>query len=100
MATTALANSFKTEVLNGLHNFAGTSPNTFKMLLIKVSPSGTYDKTLTNVGTPGSGAPSTSNVGTDEVTGTGYTSGGVTLTGVSVALFTDTASVTWTTNPS
>jgi len=55
----------------------------FNILLIKVAPTGTYDGTLVNVGTPGAGAPSTTNVGTDEVTGTGYTSGGLALTNVS-----------------
>lgn len=56
----------------------------FKLLLIKsASPSGTYDGTLKNVGTPGTGTPSATNVGTDEASGTGYTTGGVTLTNVS-----------------
>lgn len=58
--------------------FAG---DPFKLLLIKsASPSGTYDGTLKNVGTPGTGSPTTSNVGTDEASGTGYTTGGVALT--------------------
>lgn len=99
MATTAMANSFKTELLNKLHNFNGTTPDTFKMLLIKVAPSGTYDKTLTNVGTPGTGTPSASNVGTDEASGTGYTTGGFTMTGVAVSSSGDTAYVDWTTDP-
>jgi hypothetical protein len=46
------------------------------MLLIKTSPARTFDGTQTNVGTPGSGTPGTANVGTDETSGTGYTSGG------------------------
>lgn len=54
----------------------------FKILLIKVTPTRTFDGTQTNVGTPGTGGPTVSNVGTDEVTGTGYTSGGFTLTNV------------------
>lgn len=53
----------------------------FKILLIKsASPAGTYDTTLKNVGTPGTGSPSTTNVGTDEASGTGYTTGGLALT--------------------
>lgn len=56
--------------------FAG---DTLKMLLIKAAPSLTYGPTQTNVGTPGTGTPSTANVGTDETSGTGYTSGGETL---------------------
>lgn len=97
---TAIADAFKTDVLNGKHNFAGTSPLTYKMLLIKVGATGAYDKTLTNVGTPGTGSPSTSNVGTDEASGAGYTSGGVALAGVAVALYADTSTVDWTTDPS
>lgn len=60
--------------------------DTFNLLLIKASPTRTFDGTQTNVGTPGSGSPSTSNVGTDEVTGTGYTSGGVALGNVNPSL--------------
>jgi hypothetical protein len=54
----------------------------FKMLLIKTSPGRTFDGTQTNVGTPGSGSPTAANVGTDETSGTGYTSGGTALTNV------------------
>lgn len=59
--------------------FAGDQ---FSMLLIKTSPGRTFDGTQTNVGTPGTGSPSVTNVGTDEVSGTGYTSGGTALTNV------------------
>lgn len=56
----------------------------FKLLLIKsASPAGTYDGTLKNVGTPGTGSPSVTNVGTDEASGTGYTTGGLALTNAS-----------------
>lgn len=99
MATTIQTDQFKIDLYNGGHNFTTSTGLTYKMLLIKVSPSGAYDKTLTNVGTPGSGTPTTSNVGTDEVTGTGYTSGGFTLTNVTAALYTDTAVVTFSVNP-
>jgi hypothetical protein len=76
------------------------SGDTFKILLIKPSPSGTYDSTLSNVGTPGSGAPSTSNVGTDESSGAGYASGGFTLTNVTPANSSGTAYTTPSVNPS
>lgn len=76
------------------------APDTFKILLIKPSPAGTYDATLANVGTPGSGTPSTSNVGTDETSGTGYTSGGFTLTNVTPANSSGTAYTTPSVNPS
>ncbi len=96
MPTTALSTQFKMDALNGKINIAGTSPLTYKMLLVKSGATGTYDQTLTNVGTPGSGAPTTSNVGTDEVTGTGYTTGGNTLAGGTVTLFTTTGTATFT----
>jgi hypothetical protein len=54
----------------------------FKGLLVKASPSLTYSATQTNVGTPGSGTPTTANVGTDETSGTGYTAGGNILVNV------------------
>lgn len=77
--------------------------DTFNILLIKVSPARTFDHTQTNVGTPGTGSPSTTNVGTDEVTGTGYTSGGVALTNVSPSLPgspSGVATVSFSPNPS
>jgi hypothetical protein len=78
--TTAVANSYKGEVLSGIHLAA----DVYKIALIKVAAAGTYGAGVTNVGTPGSGAPTTANLGTDEVVGTGYTSGGATLAGFSV----------------
>src|ERR1019366_2751208 len=56
----------------------------FKILLIKVSPGGTYAGGQTNVGTPATGAPTLTDVGTDEVAnGSGYTTNGFTLTNIS-----------------
>jgi hypothetical protein len=101
MATTTLTNQFKLDLLKGGHNFKASGGIAYKILLIKTSPSGTYDKTLTNVGTPGTGSPTTSNVGTDEVAnGSGYTTGGFALTNVDPALYTDTAVATFSANPS
>jgi len=85
--TTAMCNSYKQELFSGTH----TSGNTYKCLLLKVGATGTYGASVTNVGTPGSGSPTTSNVGTDEASGTGYTSGGATLSGFSVTLQGSTA---------
>jgi hypothetical protein len=62
--------------------FAG---DVFKLALIKVGPSLTYSNTQTNYGT-GSGTPTTSNLGTDEASGTGYTAGGIALTNVQPSL--------------
>jgi hypothetical protein len=67
----------------------------FKISLIKVSPSGTYDATLSNAGTPNSssgGTPSSTNIGTDEVAASGsYAAGGVALTNVTPILSSSTA---------
>lgn len=75
----------------------------FKILLIKASPVRTFDNTQTNVGTPGVAAASVSNVGTDETSGTGYTTGGFTLTNVGPSLPgspVTTATVSFSPNPS
>lgn len=72
----------------------------FKMLLIKASPTRTFDGTQTNVGTPGTAASSATNVGTDETSGTGYTTGGFTLTNISPAVGTTAGFWSFTTNPS
>lgn len=99
MATTGVTNDFRRALLEGGHNFkvAGLA---YKILLIKPSPGGTYDQTLGNVGTPGSGSPSTANVGTDEAAATGYTSGGNTLaTNIAPAVSSNVAITSWSANP-
>lgn len=53
-----------------------------KIALVKASPVTTFGPSQTNIGTPGSSASSTTNLGTDEVSGTGYTTGGFALTNV------------------
>lgn len=99
MATTTPTNDFRRALLEGGHNFkvAGLA---YKMLLIKVSPGGTYDQTLGNAGTPGTGSPTTSNVGTDEASGAGYTSGGFALTNVAPAVSSNVATTSFSVNPS
>jgi len=75
----------------------------FKILLIKASPVRTFDHGQTNVGTPGTSAASATNVGTDEASGTGYTTGGVALTNVGPSLPgspSTTATVSFSPNPS
>ena len=76
--TQAVANSFKTQVLTATHNFTATTGNTFKIALF--TNSATLSKATTVY-------DSTDN----EVSGTGYTAGGNTLTSVTPALSTDTA---------
>ena len=79
---TGNTNSWKTEIMQGIH----APTDTYKLLLIKTGHTGVYGPATTNMGTPGSGAPSNSNLGTDEVSGPGYTSGGITLAAPSYTL--------------
>lgn len=73
--------SFKVELLQAVHNFGPTSPNTFKVALYTAAA---------NIG-PTTTAYTTSN----EVTGTGYTAGGNTLTiNVSPTSGNNTAGIT------
>jgi hypothetical protein len=94
--TSALCTSFKQEILQGVH----ISTDVYKILLLKVGATGTYDATVTNVGTPGTGSPTTANVGTDEASGTGYTTGGVTMSGFTTSSSGTTVWIDWTTDPS
>jgi hypothetical protein len=73
--TTAMCNSFKSELLQGLHDFTS---DVIKIALIKASPSGTYGAATTNY------SDVTGN--SDEASGTGYTPDAETLTTVSVTL--------------
>ena len=75
--TSAICNSFKTEILTGTHNFTASSGNTFNLALY------TSDATLNKSTT----AYTTSN----EVSGSGYTAKGNALTSVTPTLSTDTA---------
>ena len=73
--TTARSNNVIQEFMTG----AQTTADTFKAVLIKTGHAGTYGASFVTAGTPGTGTPSSTNIGTDEVSGTGYTSGGITL---------------------
>ena len=75
--TSAICNSFKTEILTGTHNFTASSGNTFNLALY------TSDATLNKSTT----AYTTSN----EVSGSGYTAKGNALTSVDPALSGSTA---------
>lgn len=84
--TTAMCTSFKKELLEGKHDFNATSGDTFKIALF------TSSATL--------GASTTDYSSSNEVTGTGYTAGGNTLTNVDpttsgTTAFTDFADSTW-----
>lgn len=82
----AMCTSFKQELMQALHNFNNPGGNTFKIALYSASA------TL--------GAATTAYTTSNEVTGTGYTAGGNTLTSVSpttsgTTAFTDFADTTW-----
>ena len=86
--TQAMATSFKKQILEGEHNFKSSGGNVFKIALY--TSSATLDSSTTAYSA------------TNEVTGTGYTAGGKTLTNVSpttsgTTAFVDFNDVTWTT---
>ena len=88
--TSAVCNSFKTEVLQALHNFTASSGNSFKLALY--TSSATINKSTT--------AYSTSNEITN-ASGSAYSAKGKALTSVTPALSTDTAvcdfsDISWT----
>lgn len=80
--TTAMCNSFKQELLGGVHDL---DTDTLKVALIKASPAGTYGVATTNY------SDVTGN--TDEAVGTNYTAGGQTLDSAVITLSGSTAFV-------
>ena len=87
--TNAICNTFKQELMQGLHNFTVSTGNVFKIAM------------FTSTATLGSGTTVYST--TNEVTGTAYTAGGNTLTNVTPTLSTNTAltdfaDTTWSTS--
>jgi hypothetical protein len=96
--TTCMPFRAKVNFLSGAHAAA----DTYKMALVKVGHAGTYNNTFDGVGTPGSGAPSVTNLGTDEVGASGtYAAGGATLATYTPGNNgTTEAWIDWTTDPS
>jgi hypothetical protein len=95
--TTCMVNTAKAKFLAGVFLAA----DTYKMALVKVGHAGTYDTLVTAAGTPGTGAPTTSNLGTDEVAASGsYSAGGFTMAGYTAGATTTTSWIDWTTDPS
>jgi hypothetical protein len=80
--TTAMCNSFKEELLGGVHDL---DTDSLKIALIKDSPTGTYDASTTNY------SDVTGN--SDEATGTNYTAGGQVLDSATITLSGSTAFV-------
>jgi len=82
----AVCSSFKTEVLQALHNFTASSGNSFKLALY--TSSATLNATTTAYATnPGGG----SNTEIANASGSAYTAGGKALTSVTPALSGTTA---------
>ena len=85
--TSAICNSFKTEILTAVHNFTASSGDTFNLALY--TSSATINKSTTAY------------ADTNEISGTGYTAKGKALTSVTPVLDSDTAvcdfaNVSWT----
>ncbi len=95
--TTAMCNSFKTELLGGIHDL---DTHTIKLALIKASPTENYGAaTTTYDGSSGGNGTSLTQGTNDEATGTNYTAGGGsdgTLAGASISLSGSTAIVDFT----
>jgi len=83
MISTALTTSFKKELLEGKHNFSAAGGDTFKIAL--------YNSSAVL------GAETTAYTTAEEITGTGYTAGGATLTNVDPATSRTTAYATFQT---
>ena len=87
--TTAMCNSFKQELLGGVHDL---DTDVIKIALIKATPTGTYGAATTNY--------SNVTVNSDESVGTNYTAGGNTLGSATISLdgstaIVDFANTTW-----
>ena len=87
--TSAICNSFKTEILKAVHNFTASTGNTFKIAL------------FTSSATLGAGTTAYAATGMNEMSGTGYTAGGKALTSVTPSLDSTTAccdfdDISWT----
>ena len=80
--TTALCNSFKRELLGGIHDL---DTDTIKVALIASTHTGTYNASVSNY--------SDLTDDSDEVIGAGYTVGGPSLDGASITLDGSTAFV-------
>ena len=80
--TTAMCNSFKEELLGGVHDL---DTDSLKIALIKDTPTGTYDASTTNY------SDVTGN--SDEASGTNYTAGGQVLDTATITLSGSTSFV-------
>ena len=86
--TTALCNTFKQELLQGVHNFGS---HNFRLALIKQSPTDSYGentKSYDNSSHTSAGEALTRNNNDEHANGNGYTTGGVLLASVGITLDT------------
>jgi hypothetical protein len=81
----AITDQFKQDILNGVHQ----PGDTYKIVLGTQLAATGWNKTLTTYTTTG-----------ELATAGGYTQGGISLTGFTVGLSTDTAYIDWSTDPS
>jgi hypothetical protein len=81
--TAAVCNSYKEGLFSGTY----TSSDTY-MIALYTAAAASLDATTTAY------------TGAGEITGAGYTAGGIVLSGFTVGLSGNTAYLTWTTNPS
>jgi len=89
--TTAMCNTFKTELLGGIHDL---DTHTIKLALIKASPTENYGAaTTTYNGSSGGNGTSLTQGTNDEATGTNYSAGGQQLDSASISLDGSTAIV-------
>jgi len=92
--TSAICNSFKSEILQGGHclNASGSTAagNTIKCALYD-STDAVLSKSTTVYAAPSDGTADPTSTNEVTSTGSGYTTGGATLTNIDVALSTDTA---------
>ncbi len=89
--TTAMCNTFKTELLGGIHDL---DTHTIKLALIKASPTENYGAATTTYNGSSSGNGTSLTQGTnDEATGTNYSAGGQQLDSASISLDGSTAIV-------
>lgn len=81
----AVTDQFKQDILNGVHQ----PGDTYKIALYTQAAATDKNKSATTYNTTG-----------ELSTGSGYTQGGISLTGFTVGLSADTAYIDWSTDPS
>lgn len=103
--TQAMCTSFLGELMLAQHQLGAstiisrgslTTPTTDTLKASLVLASATVNASQTNAGTPGTGTPSVSNIGTAEASGTNYTAGGIAVTNATAPTSANTSSTAGT----